>query len=179
MPDRPPPDFAWAAGAFVAIDFETGDHGPDSAVAVGLARVEGFEVVARASVLIRPPRPHILFSYVHGITWPMVREAPPFADAWPRLAPLLAGATALVSHNAPFDQRVLAACCAAAGLAAPALPFRCTVQMSRRAWGLKPNDLASVCGRLGVPLKHHDAGSDAEACARVAIAAARLAHARG
>ena len=85
MPDRPPPDFAWAAGAFVAIDFETGDHGPDSAVAVGLARVEGFEVVARASVLIRPPRPHILFSYVHGITWPMVREAPPFADAWPLL----------------------------------------------------------------------------------------------
>ena len=175
-PDRPPPGApAWASGTFVAIDFETGDHGPDSAVAVGLARVEGLEVVARACVLVRPPRAHIRFTHVHGITWPMVREAPPFADAWPRLAPLLAGAAALVAHNAPFDRRVLAACCEAAGLPAPALPFQCTVQLSRRTWGLKPNDLASVCRRLGVALRHHDAGSDAEACARIAIAAARHA----
>ena len=180
-PDRPtPPDAPfWAAGAFVAIDFETADHGPDSAIAVGLARVEGLEVVARVSILIRPPRPGVLFTHVHGITWRMVERAPTFADAWPGLAPLLAGAAALVAHNAPFDRRVLAACCAAAGLAAPALPFYCTVQLARRTWGLKPNDLASVCRRLGVPLRHHDAGSDAEACACVAIAAARLAPARG
>ena len=180
-PHRPPPPdpLAWAAGAFVAIDFETADRGPDSAIAVGLARVEGLEVVARASVLIRPPRPRVLFTGVHGITYRMVERAPTFAEAWPGLAALLDGAAALVAHNAPFDRRVLAACCAAAGLPAPALPFHCTVQLARRAWGLKPNDLASVCGRLGVALKHHDAGSDAEACARVAIAAARLAHARG
>ena len=179
-PDRPPPGaLAWADGAFVAIDFETGDRGPDSAVAVGLARVEGLEVVARVSVLVRPPRSRILYTHVHGITWPMVRDAPAFADAWPRLAPLLAGATALVAHNAPFDRRVLEACCAAAGLAGPGLPFQCTVQLSRRTWGLKPNDLASVCGRLGVALRHHDAGSDAEACARIAIAAARLARQAG
>jgi dihydroorotate dehydrogenase len=41
----------------------------------------------------------------------------------------------------------------------------------QRRWGLRPNDLPSVCRRLGIGLVHHDAGSDAEACARIVIAA--------
>ncbi len=170
-PIRPVP-LPPSGGTFAAIDFETADHGPDSACAVGVVRVEGLNVVHREKVLIRPPRPRVLFSHLHGITWEMVREAEPFAAAWPRLAPLLDGAAVLAAHNAAFDRRVLAACCAAAGLAAPAVPFICTVQLARRRWGLKPNDLPSVCRRLGIGLIHHDAGSDAEACARIVIAAA-------
>jgi DNA polymerase-3 subunit epsilon len=160
-----------ATDAFVAIDFETADYGPDSACAVGLVRVEGLRVVYRESVLIRPPRPKVLFAHVHGITWDMVKEAPGFEDAWPRLTPLLEGASVLAAHNAPFDRRVLSACCATAGLNAPVVPFLCTVQLARRRWGLKPNDLPSVCRRLGIGLIHHDPGSDAEACARIVIAA--------
>ena len=158
-------------GTFVAIDFETADYGPDSACAVGLVRVEGLKVVHRERLLLRPPRPWVLFTHVHGITWEMVKDAPGFADAWPRLVPLLDGASALVAHNAPFDRRVLSACCAAGGLRVPNLPFLCTVQLARRHWGLKPNDLPSVCRRLGIGLVHHDPGSDAEACARIVIAA--------
>jgi DNA polymerase-3 subunit epsilon len=161
-----------AGGVFVAIDFETADHGPDSACAVGLVRVEGLKVVHRESVRIRPPRPRVMFTHVHGITWNMVKDAPAFADAWPRLAPLLEGASVLAAHNAPFDRRVLSACCAAGGLNAPALPFLCTVQIARRTWGMRPNDLPSVCRRLGIGLRHHDPLSDAEACARIVIAAA-------
>ena len=157
---------------FVAIDFETADHGADSACAVGLVRVEGLEVVARETVLIRPPRRHIIFTYIHGITWDMVESQPVFAQVWPRLVPMLDGAAFLAAHNAPFDRRVLATCCEVAGLATPALEFVCTVQVARRKWGMKPNDLASVCRRLGIGLIHHDAGSDAEACARIIIAAA-------
>jgi len=160
-----------ATGAFVAIDFETADYSPDSARAVGLVRVEGLKVVHRESLWIRPPRPRVLFTHVHGITWDIVKDAPGFADAWPRLAPLLEGASALAAHNAPFDRRVLSACCAAAGLEVPSLPFICTVQLARRRWGLKPNDLPSVCRRLGIGLMHHNPGSDAEACARIVIAA--------
>ena len=158
-------------GAFVAIDFETADHGPDSACAVGLVRVEGLRVVRRETLLLRPPRRRFLFSYIHGITWEMVETAPVFAEAWPRLLPILDGATFLAAHNAPFDRRVLGACCAVAGLAMPELSFLCTVQLARRRWGEKRNDLASVCHRLGIGLIHHDAGSDAEACARIVIAA--------
>ena len=157
---------------FVAIDFETADYGADSACAVGLVRVEGLTVVHREAVLIRPPRRRVMFTGIHGITWEMVADAPPFADLWPRLAPLLDGAAALVAHNATFDRRVLAACCEAARLPVPPQPFLCTVRLARKRWGLRPNDLASVCRRLGIGLVHHDAGSDAEACARIVIAAA-------
>jgi DNA polymerase-3 subunit epsilon len=156
---------------FVAIDFETADYEPDSACAVGLVRVEGLRVVRREAVLLRPPRPRFVFTRIHGITWEMVADAPTFADAWPRLAGLLDGAAYLAAHNAPFDRRVLAACCGAAGLPFPGLPFVCTVQLARRQWGCNPADLPSVCRRLGIGLIHHDAGSDAEACARIAIAA--------
>ncbi len=159
-------------GVFVAIDFETADYEPDSACAVGLVRVEGLRVVRREAVLLRPPRSRMVFTDIHGITWNMVKDAPPFAAAWPRLAPVLDGATILAAHNASFDRRVLTACCQAAGLPAPVQPFLCTVQVARRTWGLKPNDLPSVCRRLGIGLIHHDAGSDAEACARIVIAAA-------
>jgi len=159
----------------VAIDFETADYGPDSACAVGLVRVEGWQIVRKEVVLLRPPRPRVMFTHVHGITWDMVKDAAPFRDAWPRLAPLLDGATTFAAHNAPFDRRVLAACCAAAGLPVPPLPFVCTVQLARRRWGLKPNNLPAVCQRLGIGLTHHDAGSDAEACARIVIAAMRPA----
>lgn len=174
-PRRRPLVLPPADGAFVAIDFETADYGPDSACAVGLVRVEGLTVVRRESLLIRPPRSRIVFTHIHGITWEMVREAAVFAEAWRSLAPILDGASTLVAHNASFDRRVLAACCASAGLPAPELPFLCSVHVARRQWGQKPNDLASVCRRLGIALKHHDAGSDAEACARIVIAAAREA----
>src|SRR6516164_2085479 len=92
-----------ADGAFVAIDFETADYGPDSACAVGLVRVEALTVVRREALLIRPPRPRILFTHVHGITWEMVKDAARFADAWHSLTPRLDGASVLVAHNAQFD----------------------------------------------------------------------------
>ncbi len=156
---------------FVAIDFETADHGWDSACAVGLVRVERLQIVEKQAVLIRPPRRRILFTRIHGITWEMVRESPTFAEVWPRLLPLLDGASHLVAHNAPFDRRVLHTCCQAAGVEVPPQPFLCTVQIARRIWRTRPNDLLSVCRRLGIGLRHHDAGSDAEACARIVIAA--------
>ena len=178
MPARRPPEsipLPPAGGTFVAIDFETADYEPDSACSVGLVRVEAMAVVHRESRLIRPPRPRVLFTHVHGITWEMVQDAAKFKDAWSHLVPLLDGASALVAHNAAFDRRVLTACCRASRLRVPDLPFLCTVQIARRQWGLKPNDLPSVCRRLGIELVHHDPGSDAEACARIVIAAATRA----
>jgi len=156
---------------FVAIDFETADAGRDSACAVGLVRVEDGRVVAREHRLIRPPRTTFQFTHVHGITWDDVRDAPPFGVVWPGLLPILEGAEFLAAHHAPFDRSVLAACSAAAGLPPPTLPVRCTVRIARAAWRLFPTRLPDVCRWLDIPLRHHDALSDAEACARIVIAA--------
>lgn len=156
---------------FVAIDFETADHGADSACAIGLVRVENWKIADRLSLLIRPPRDHIWFTHVHRITWDMVKDAPCFAEAWEQCQPILEGAVSFVAHNAGFDRSVLHACCIRCGVIPPALPFACTVQIAKRTWTQPRYDLASVCRRLGIPLNHHDALSDAEACARIAIAA--------
>ncbi|HEX4588630.1 MAG TPA: 3'-5' exonuclease [Gemmataceae bacterium] len=156
---------------FVAIDFETADRGADSACAVALVRVEGWEVVAKEVRLIRPPRRWIRFAYIHGIEWRHVADQPLFRDVWPQLSPLLDGAKQLVAHNAPFDRGVLQACCDAAGLEMPPVPFLCSCQVARRTWGLRPANLPAVCRFLNISLNHHDPLSDAEAAARIVIAA--------
>ena len=157
---------------FVAIDFETADHGRDSACAVGLVRVRKGKIVKRERHLIRPPRKTFFFTYIHGIAWSHVANKPDFAALWPKLEKSLAGAEFLAAHNAGFDLGVLNACCSAAGVKAPALPFLCTVKLARRAWSIRPTKLPDVCRHLGLKLDHHDALSDAEACANIVLAAA-------
>jgi DNA polymerase III subunit epsilon len=158
-------------GPFVAIDFETADNGRDSACAVALVRVEGDTVVERAYTLIRPPRRNMLFTWVHGLTWDDVADAPSFAEVWPRLSPLLEGASFLAAHNAGFDRSVLRACSEHAELPLPEAPFLDTVRLARHAWQLPKNNLPTVAAHLGLPLDHHNALSDAEACAGIVIAA--------
>ena len=45
------------------------------------------------------------------------------------------------------------------------------MRMARAAWDLYPTKLPDVCRRLGIALRHHDALSDAEACARIVLLA--------
>ncbi len=156
---------------FVALDFETADQGRDSACSIALVRVEGRRIVRREHHLIRPPRRTFLFTAIHGISWPQVADAPSFAELWPSLAACLDGARFIAAHNASFDAGVLRACCEQAGLRPPGQPFVCTVQVARQAWNLRPTKLPDVCRHLGLPLRHHDALSDAEACAGIVLAA--------
>src|SRR5262249_38611079 len=114
-----------------------------------------------------------VFTYLHGISWQKVAGQPTFGEMWPRLLPLLDGAHFLAAHNADFDRSVLRACCRAARIVPPTLPFECTVALARKTWGIYPTKLPLVCSRLRIPLKHHDPCSDAEACARIVIEAGR------
>jgi DNA polymerase-3 subunit epsilon len=159
---------------FVALDFETADYPPDSACALGLVRVENHRIVQRTYSLIKPPRKKFIFTYIHGITWEDVANQPTFGELWPTYSPMLEGIDFLAAHNASFDRSVLHRCCAAAGLDPPEIPFRCTVQLARRIWNIKPTKLNNVCDHLGITLKHHFAASDAEACALIVIAAHQI-----
>jgi DNA polymerase-3 subunit epsilon len=156
---------------FVALDFETADPMRDSACALALVRVEKGRITARETRLLRPPRPEFWFTHIHGITWEAVMGEPAFEEAWPAMEGILEGADFLAAHNASFDRSVMRACCERAGLAAPPSPWLCTVRLARRVWGIHPTRLPDVCGRLDIPLRHHDAASDAEACARIVLRA--------
>ena len=157
---------------FVAIDFEIANPRWDSACAVGLAAGCGGRVVASRSYLIRPPTRRFTFTRVHGLRWEDVRDAPTFGDLWPALRAWIGAAEFVAAHNASFDWSVLRACCARYRLRAPRAPATtCTVELARAHWGVHPAALPNVCRLLRIPLRHHDAGSDAEACARIVVAA--------
>jgi DNA polymerase III subunit epsilon len=167
---------------FVAIDFETADKGQDSACSVGLVRVENGVVTQKVVQLIRPPRceggdlfspppSEFQFTYIHGIKPEQVLDQPTFGEAWPKLEKILAGADFIAAHNAPFDNGVLTACCAAARLRKPPHRFICTVKLARSTWSIYPTKLSNVCSVLKIELNHHEALSDAHACAQIVIAA--------
>lgn len=151
----------------VAIDFETSGYSAHSACAVGLARIEQGSVTGVFYSRIRPPSSRVLFTEIHGLTWPMLKDSPTFAELWPQIAAFLDGAEALLAHNASFDKRVLAASCHASGAHEPRIPFLCTLKGSRRSLPLASKKLSSVCAYFGIALNHHHAGSDAEACGRI------------
>jgi len=92
---------------FAAIDFETANRGADSACAVGVVMAEDGRIVHRETHLICPPPGEFVFTYIHGLDWDDVCDAPDFGRVWSGLGPLLEDVDFLAAHNAPFDRRVL------------------------------------------------------------------------
>ena len=169
----------WRPRAFVALDFETANRSRSSACALALVRVEDDRIVERIVDLIRPPTQCFEFTYIHGISWSDVKAKRAFCAVWRSLRPLLDGAEFLAAHNAKFDHGVLGSCCHASRVSAPDLPFLCTVKLARARWQLYPTRLPDVCEFLGLPLRHHDPMSDAEACARIVLAATTVERRKG
>lgn len=163
MSDTPP--------SFVAIDFETANRSPRSAVAVGLVRVDRGEVTAEVVERIKPTTKRFTNTGVHGLGPQDVAEAEEFGAVWGRVERWVEGARFLAAHHAEFDREVLMACCERAALPSPRLPFVCTVALARAVWACSPAKLPNVCRQLGIELRHHEPGSDALACARIVLAA--------
>jgi DNA polymerase III subunit epsilon len=162
---------AISMSSFLAIDFETANQSRDSACSLGLVRVEKSKIVHKAVHLIRPPSSDFMFTYIHGISWRDVASQPTFKDIWKDISPLFKGVEFLAAHNASFDASVLRACCQRYRIAAPDLPFTCTVNLARSLWGVYPTKLPDVCRHLKIKLNHHEALSDALACAQIIMAA--------
>lgn len=154
---------------FLAIDFETANYAPDSACAVGLVRVESNQIVAESGFLIRPPSRSFAFTHIHGLEWHHVANAATFGERWSEISPLFEGITHLVAHNAGFDRKVLHSCCHTYGIVPPVQPFVCSMVTARKVWGIRPTRLSNVCAHLSIALNHHEALSDARACAKILI----------
>ena len=112
----------------VAIDFETADLSADSACAIGIVSIEKGKITKKGYRLIRPPRRHFIFSYIHGISWADVEAQPTFNEVWDHFASFWKNADYFLAHNAPFDRKVMTACCSAAGRRPPRTSCICTVR---------------------------------------------------
>ena len=158
---------------FVALDFETANELRNSACSIGLVRVENGIVTERYYTLIKPEP--IRFSYwnikIHGIRPEDVADAPTFGEAWPEIRAFI-GSDTVVAHNASFDMSVLRYSLDQYGLPYPEIPYFCTVTAAKRAFpDLINHKLNTVSDHVGFRFSHHNALEDAEACARVLIAA--------
>ncbi len=157
----------------VAIDFETANEQRTSACSIGVAWIEDGRVTETEEHLIRPQemRFNPFNTAIHGIRAEDVADAPEFPGVWARLRDRLDGRL-ILAHNAAFDLSVLRHTLTAYGLPWPTCAYLCTVVLSRRAWPtLAAHKLNHLADFLGIALEHHRAGSDAEACARIGLAA--------
>ena len=146
---------------FTAIDFETAQPKRWSICQVGIVRVERGVVVQELSVLVRPPKNEYWprFTDIHGLSCRDTADQPEFDQVWPQIAPLIEGQT-VVAHNMSFDGSCLKQALAYYNLGLPSYQAECTYKL----YGKRLNVLAE---QYGIALNHHDALSDARACAQL------------
>ncbi len=164
---------------FVAMDFETASHRPDSACQIGLVVVDDGKIIAEHVQLIRPAS--MYFSpgcvAIHGIHPHQVQDAPTWDSVWEQFQGLLEEFP-IIAHNASFDLNVLCGCMKAYGLTIPYLEYNCTRLLARRAWpGMISYALKSLASSMEIEFKHHDALEDSRVCAAIVLATATTAKA--
>ncbi len=161
-----------ALSSFVALDFETANRDFGSACAIAAVQVLSREVVRRLKFVLNPGPVTFEFAEIHGITRELASAGVTFDLAWREIEPLIRETGFIVvAHNAKFDRRVLQATARRHTVRLPKVRFICSRNLAEAVWGLRPNDLATVAAYLGIPLVHHDPLSDAEAAARIVLAA--------
>ena len=147
---------------FVAIDFETATAKRDSACALAMVVVEDCKIVAEHYFLIKPPGNNYNYinTGIHGIRAADTYAEPTIAERYGLIFEILNGAN-VVAHNSAFDISVLKASLGYFGLKVPTpASICCTYRMT----GLKLN---VCCCNYGIDLVHHEALSDARACAQI------------
>ncbi len=158
---------------FAAIDFETANYEPTSVCSVGVVIVRGGRLYKKFYSLIQPEPNY--YSYrcrcVHGLGRADTDDAPVFPEVWARIAPEIEGLP-LVAHNSCFDEGCLKAVFRCYRMDYPDYEFHDTLRASRRHFGrsLPNHQLQTVAAACGYHLtEHHNAVSDAEACAAIAL----------
>jgi DNA polymerase-3 subunit epsilon len=156
---------------FTAIDFETATGSPESACAVGIVTVEDGIITEEYYTLIQPPNNEYWYRniMVHGIKPVETINEKTFDSHFPEIKKRLFGRK-IVAHNEAFDRRVLKSTMNYYGLYYDELEiaeiWECTCKIYRKK-GYKPANLKHCADLNNIQLVHHEALSDARACAKL------------
>lgn len=147
---------------FTAIDFETAQGYRWSICQVGLVRVENGRITEELSLLVQPPNNQYWYRFIeiHGIGPRDTATAPTFDKVWHQLEPFIQNQTVVAHNGLSFDFPVLAQTLEYYGMPEPDYTKRCTYRIYK-------DNLASLCRNHKIELNHHDALSDARACAEL------------
>ena len=146
---------------FVAIDFETATNQHSSICSVGIVTITNGNITEKYNTLVQPPKNEYAQSNmrIHGITPAMTLHAPNFQQIYPEIKRRIDNKN-VVAHNAKgFDAKCL--------------------KKAMELYGITDNlnikwidtldeykvSLDKACAAQGIEITHHDALSDAVACA--------------
>ena len=173
-PDRGPgdPEATRNAGspAYVALDVETANSDCASICQVGIAEFDSQGALGRTWASIIDPEDRFAWMNVriHGIREETVRGAPRFPEVFPKIRELCDDR--IVVHHMPFERVAIARATKRYELSGLRATWLDSAQVARRAWkqfSRRGYGLSNLSSELGIPLKHHDALSDAIAAGSV------------
>ena len=171
MVQAAPPHPADDAPDFVVIDVETACSRVSSICQIGIVGFRDGAVSFEYETLV-DPRDHFsgFNTRIHGIAAEHVIGQPCFAEVHAIVHGHLGGRIT-VAHS-DFDKGALAAACRVHDRATVDTIWLDSVRVAKRAWpDLPSHKLNVVSGHLGIPLKHHDALSDARAAGMIVVKA--------
>jgi DNA polymerase-3 subunit epsilon len=147
---------------FTAIDFETAQGYRHSICQVGIVRVENGIISEEINLLVQPPDNYYWekFIDIHGITPEDTANEPTFNQIWYKIEHLIKDQDVVAHNGISFDFPVLEKTLEYYGMVAPHYNKHCTYRLYN-------DNLASLCEEYNIPLNHHDALSDARACAEL------------
>lgn len=148
--------------SYTAIDFETAQGKRWSICQVGLVRVENQIVTDQLSILVQPPGNYYWNNFIdiHGITPKQTADAPTFNSVWKQIEPFIKNQNVVAHNGFAFDFHCLKQTLEYYNISTPEFTGHCTY----RIFGY---NLASLCREHKILLNHHDALSDAMACAQL------------
>ena len=155
---------------FTAIDFETAIR--HHICAVGIVTVENGKIIDEFHTLIQPPNNEYNWHniQVHGITENDTYNAPTFNKIYPEIKKRLQGKI-VVAHNESFDRSVLQKTMAENDIDYSELNiserWECTMKLCRANDKYPSGKLDECCAVDNIELQHHEALSDARACAEL------------
>lgn len=156
---------------FVSVDVETACGRVSSICQIGIVGFRGGQIDFEYETLIDPRDYFSSFNTrIHGITADHVAGKPWFGELHEIIAGHLAGRVT-VAHSY-FDKGALTAACRVHDRAPIESTWLDSVRVAKRVWPeLASHRLNIVSRHLGIPLKHHDALSDARAAGLIVLRA--------
>lgn len=148
--------------SFTAIDFETAQGYRWSICQVGLIRVEKGIITKELNILVQPPNNYYWsrFTDIHGISAQDTFKSPTFDVIWNQIEPYITNKNVIAHNGFGFDFPVLSNTLEYYGLSTPEYNKFCTYKIYK-------SNLADLCMEHKIQLNHHDALSDARACAEL------------
>ena len=113
-------------------------------------------------ILVQPPENYYWdnFTKIHGISSNDTRLSPTFNQVWHLIEPYIKDQNVIAHNGFGFDFSVLNKTLEYYNMPTPDYNKFCTYKIFK-------SNLANLCQEHKIPLNHHDALSDAKACAKL------------